>query len=373
MQSLFISCPKGLEELLKNELLSLGFEAAFTGSGFSVPFSMQAIYKINYCSRLATRVLLPISEFRCRDQNELYAKVRAVRWSNFLSLKKTFAIDANVINHPGFNNSHFAGLIVKDAICDQFREQTGERPNVEVATPDVQLNLFINGNTAILSIDTSGAPLYKRGWRKQSVDAPLQESLAAALLLLSGFDGKRILCDPFCGSGTLLVEAAMIATHTPAGFYRKAWGFLHLPDFNEQEWLAIKKEADNKKIALKKDKIIGSDQDPKAIDIAYANLREAGFEREIPVLNREIARFRYPLSPSLVVTNPPYGLRLDNSIDIFKALGKFIQERCTPKTPAYVLCPETPWIKETGLELKSSHPFISGGLDVVLHQLELPS
>lgn len=190
---LFVSCPKGLEILLASELGNLGYTNTTTSyCGVYVNgVDFDAIYRINYCSRLASRVLMPLSKFRCRDAKSLYAELRKVDWSRYLKKGKTFAIDANV-SHPNIRNSLYAAQVAKDAICDQIRENSGWRPSVNVKDPSVQLNLFVGQNSAVMSFDTSGSPLYKRGYRQETVGAPLQETLAAAILKLAEYKGNEV-------------------------------------------------------------------------------------------------------------------------------------------------------------------------------------
>ena len=243
---LFVTCGQGMEALLIQELETLGYPLTTAGyRGVKVAsVEIDAIYRINYCSRLAGRVFLPLTAFQCRDAKDLYKAASKINWTDYISSEKTFAIDANV-SHPRLRNSLFAAQVVKDAICDHFRDKTGERPSVDVKNPDVQLNLFIHNESCVISFDTSGHSLHKRGYREETVEAPLQETMGAALLKLANYQGNEIFYDPCCGSGTLLIEAALIASKTPPGFLRRQWGFFHLPDYNESTWLQYKMEADD--------------------------------------------------------------------------------------------------------------------------------
>src|ERR1700733_2435215 len=200
---LFVSCGEGLEELLVEELQELGYSELRKGfrGVYVVNASFRAIYHLNYCSRIASRVLLPLKKFRCYNARSLYQELLAIDWSSYLSLNQTFAIDSNVTHHQ-LRNSLFAAQVAKDAICDQFRERTGSRPSVDVAKPDVQINLFIREPFGVIGIDTSGTPLHKRGYRLESIEAPIQKTLAAAILRIAKYRGEDFLCDPCCGSGT---------------------------------------------------------------------------------------------------------------------------------------------------------------------------
>lgn len=372
MDNLFIICPFYLESHLAAELARLGISGARqVHGGVYVPHTEEAIYKINYCSRLATRVLLPLAEFPCRDREDLYKEAKKIDWSLYLDLKKTFAIDANVVSHPALRNSLFAALVVKDAICDSLREKWGERPSVDIASPDVQFNLFVNKGRATLSVDTSGAPLYKRGYRTQSALAPLQENIAAGLLILAGFTAEESLCDPFCGSGTILIEAALMATRTPPGFFRKAWGFLHLPDFSPSAWGKVKEEADKQITPLPPHKIYGADKDAAALEICRENLKATRFHKAIELTHREIASYRPPAPPTLIVSNPPYGKRLQTSHSLYASAGKFSKDQGAQLKKTYLLNPDVQLIRATGLRLGKSYPLYTGGLNLDLFPLSV--
>lgn len=368
-QQIFVTCPGGLEALLMDELTQLGFSSLRAGvRGVFVPQSMEAVYKINYCSRLATRVLWPLAQFRCKDQQSLYAAAKKIRWSDYLTPRKSFAIDANV-QHRNLKNSLFASLVVKDALCDVMRDQFGERPSVNVGNPDVQLNLFIHDEHAVISLDTSGMPLYKRGYRLQTGVAPIQESLAAALLSLAKYTPEEVLCDPFCGSGTLLIEAAMQSTKTAAGFFRKSWGFVHLPIFSEQAWLRVKQEADAKRVPLPRSKIFGNDKDPSIIRLCRGLLKTTDYPVDLE--SQDISLYRPRVPPTLVVCNPPYGKRLEADKEMYRDLGKFLKTQCAPNVRAHVLTSDSQLIAATGLPIKNRFPLFSGGLKVSLYELDL--
>ncbi len=360
---LFATCTRGLETLLKKELEGLGISEGQTGaSGVYLPYTIEHIYKVNYCSRIATRLLVPLARFSCTGREDLYKQIGKIDWTRFLTLDTSFAVDANIQETPAFTNSHFAALVVKDAICDQLRKKLGGRPWINRKTPAIQLNLYINRGEAILNLDTSGAPLFKRGWREATMVAPLQETLAAALLFGSGYLPSDVLFDPFCGSGTFLVEAAMMSSKTPAGFYRKNWGFFHLPEHNEEQWLAFKSEQDAKRIPLTPGKLFGVDKCSETLDSAYANLRNAGFDNAVTLIERPIEQLRHPIAPSLVVANPPYGVRLEVNQDVLRGFGKWLEKH---KVQAYLIYPEEGKLEEAlGRPCKPLFSFYNGGLEV---------
>ncbi len=358
MGEIFVTCASGIEPLLIEELQQLGIHTLRKGfRGVYVAQEMEAVYLINYCSRLATRVLWPLAQFSCPDREALYQAAKKIEWPLYLDLEKTFAIDANV-SHPQLRNSLFAALVVKDAICDRLRESLGGRPSIDIKEPDLQLNLFIHRGQATLSLDTSGVPLYKRGWRLHSIEAPLQETLASAILQRAHYSKEEILCDPFCGSGTFLIEAAMLATQTPAGFFRKTWGFVNLPQFSCDAWLKVKQTADQKRSPLPKGKLCGADRDPQAVEICKSHLKTTGFD--IDIACQEIRAYHPPYSPTLIVTNPPYGKRLEASAAAYRDLGKFA------KCKSFTLAPDNRLMQASGLRIHRSFPLSNGGLPVTL-------
>lgn len=366
---IFISCADHLETLLTEELKALGLADLRLGyRGIYAPNTMENIFKINYLSRLATRVLLPIAQFSCPDPETLYTEAKKIPWLDYLDENKTFAIDAN-IKHPLIRHSLYGAQVVKDAVCDVIREKNGNRPSVDVKNPDVQLNVFIQNKRATISIDTSGAPLYKRGWKEISGEAGLPETLAAAILIHAGYSEREILCDPFCGAGTFLIEAAMMATQTPAGYFRKKWGFVHLPGFNITEWEEFKNHWDQKRRPLESQKIIGSDSDAESIRICKQHLRKTDFEKEILLIHSPVSKFTPPRSPTLLVTDPPFGKRLHAPPGIYQDLGKFLKTKCTSAPWGYLLTSSYHLVRATGCTVLSERSLQHGGLTVGLYQL----
>ncbi|HRD56124.1 MAG TPA: THUMP domain-containing protein [Parachlamydiaceae bacterium] len=365
---LFVSCSFGLEEVLLNELQSFGYlksRKGYLGVHLEVP-NFEAIYRINYLSRIAARVLLPLTDFFCYDQKGLYKGASKVDWANYIKPGKTIAIDANV-NHKHLRNSLFAAQVVKDAICDQLREKRGFRPDIDVKYPDVQLNLFIHENACIISFDTSGSPLYKRGYRQETVEAPLQESLAAGLLMLAGYKGDEVLYDPCCGSGTFLIEAALIATNTAPGFLRKKWGFSSLPEFSEEAWIKTKAEIDQKRIPLSNHKIFGSDLNKTSLFACKLNLKAAGFLQEIEVSQGDVKEIRPPVAPNFIITNPPYGKRLEGQEaylqNLYRAIGEFMKTKAEKPAKGFVFTGSLELAKQVGLASKKRHILNNGGID----------
>jgi putative N6-adenine-specific DNA methylase len=359
---LFVSCAGALEPLLAEELKELGItgiEQSFRG--IFLPKKIENVYLVNYASRIATRVLWPLCSFPCPDKESLYRGTRTINWKDYLNPKMTFSIDANVTPHPTIKNSHFAALVVKDAICDAQREAFSDRSTIDLSNPDLQLNLFLHKGKATLYLDTSGQPLFKRGYRIATGEAPLQESLAAAILRLAKYEPETdILADPFVGSGTFLIEAAMMATRTPAGYFRKRFGFEAMPEFSASSWKSIKEQLDSKRHPLQPGKLFGADQDVSSVELCRKHLDRTGFGA-IDVVTRPVERFRPKKAPSLVVANPPYGKRLTQSKDLFDHFKHFL-ETTGPRT-AYFL---TPAGQHIDMPCRKAFSCLNGGLEVDL-------
>ena len=372
---IFVTCSEGLELLLKDELAQMGYNDLHPGfRGVYVnEVDFEAVYRINYCSRLAVRVLLPLARFRCMDQRALYNAISDLDWLKYLPRGKTFAIDANV-SHKNLRNSLYAAQVAKDAICDQYRERTGSRPNVSIKNPDVQLNLFIRNDKATLSFDTSGVPLFKRGYRLEGGEAPIQETLAAALLMMAQYKGDEIFCDPCCGSGTLLIEAALMASHTPPGYIRTHWGFMYLPEFSSLAWLKVKNEADKNRKPLAPGHFFGCDINKDAARICKTNLRASGFHAQIEIQQRDFREYTPSIPPNFIMTNPPHGIRLettDQLRNLYRALGEFLKNKSAKPARGFIFTGNLELAKEVGLNAKQKHVVSNNGIDSRLMEYEL--
>jgi len=375
VKKLFVTCSQGLEPLLTEELKEMGYATireGFRGVHVEVP-SIEAIYRINYLSRLGGRVLLPLTDFRCFTQNDLYKAASEIDWAQYIAPGKTFAIDANV-NHRKLKNSLYAAQVVKDAICDRLRKERGLRPSIDTKEPDVQLNLFIHQDHAILSFDTSGQPLHKRGYRIETVEAPLQETLAAAVLRIAKYDGEETLYDPCCGSGTFLIEAALIATKTAPGYLRTRWGFSQLPEFSQEEWLKIKTAIDADRVPLRHGKIHGSDKSRNAVRASKLNLRAAGFLQLVDVREADFRDVVPSAIPNLVVVNPPYGRRLEDEevlVRVYRALGDFMKQKTSKPARGFIFTGSLNLAKEVGLAPKRRYVMNNSGIESRLLEFDL--
>ena len=347
-------------EKIKNSYHGVFFEA-----------DHETLYRITYCTRFFTRIFAPLLRFDCHSTKYLYQTAQKIDWSKFFSVHETFAINANVADSK-IRHSRYAALCLKDAIVDQFRDKFDRRPNVETINPDCWINLFIHNNKATINIDIAGGSLHRRGYRKDALDAPMQETLAAALIEASGWNGERPLYDPFCGSGTLLCEALMKVTNTPAGFFRDHFGFEQLPDFDSAAWKNVEKEGAANIKKLEKNLIIGSDMDREAVKIARKNLETFDDGQNVNLMTRRFQDVQ-ELKNVTIVANPPYGIRLgdkDSVANLMKEFGDFLKQRCTGST-AVIYFGDKDMVKKQGLKPSLKMEIKNGGLDGRLCKYEL--
>ncbi len=368
----FCQVAHGLEELAADELKELGardIQTQYRGVRFSGDHGI--LYRCNYRSRLVSRILAPLATFGCHSDKVLYRKAGQIDWGRFLDTGDTFAVYANVSDSK-INHSKYAALRLKDAVVDQFRDRTGKRPSIDSKNPDVWISLNVRRNQAVISIDTSGGPLHKRDYRVGSYDAPLQETLAAAMIRLSGYTGEQPLLDPMCGSGTLLAEALMVAGRVPAGYRRKKWGFQKLPDFEPETWNREKQDADGQVRPVADGLITGSDINQGAVTAAMTNLGRIPGGDGVRIRRIDFRESR-GLENGILVTNPPYGVRLGEQRDaeaLMKDLGDFLKQKCTGTT-AWILCGSTGLVKHVGLRSSKRIPLFNGPLETRLIQVEI--
>jgi putative N6-adenine-specific DNA methylase len=360
----FAQVAQGLEDLARKEMQQLGaleIKPGYRGVYFSA--DKASLYRLNYCSRLLSRILAPLIRFDCHSDKYLYKTASRIDWLSLLDLNNTFAVKANV-SHSKITHSQFAALRLKDAIVDIFRKKTGKRPDIDTREPDVLLNLHIQNNKATIYLDTSGSSLHRRGYRQKSIIAPMQEIVAAAIIQLSGWDGSRPLVDPMCGSGTLLCEAMMHYCRIPAGFLRKKFGFASLPDFDEKIWTAVKKKEDSRIRILPHGLIRGSDNSAEAVKAAKDNTScfEQGSNIELSVNSFQNLG---SVENSVIISNPPHGIRLnagENISDLMKQLGNFLKQKCKG-SEVFLYFGNRELIKNIGLKPTWKKIIVSGGLD----------
>jgi putative N6-adenine-specific DNA methylase len=368
----FAQIADGLEELGAAELADMGatrLQPVRRGIHFTA--GRADLYRINYATRLCSRVLAPLRTFTCPDAKSIYREAGRIDWSRFFHVDQTFAVFASTAG-SSVPHSRFAGQTLKDAVVDQFREGFGRRPNVDPLTPDVWINLFIHKDRGIVSIDTSGGSLHRRGYRTTSVDAPMQETVAAAMVRLSGWDGQRPLIDPMCGSGTLIIEAAMVHCRIPAGRLRRRFGFQQLPDYDPDLWQSVKAESDQGIRTLPERLIYASDIHPAAVSAARTNCRSLPQTRRINVLRRDIFSIER-LDNHTILCNPPYGIRMQGAADLgafYRQLGDFFKQRCKG-AEAYVYFGNREMLKYIGLKPSWKRPLRNGGLDGRVAKFEM--
>ena len=312
----------GLEDILAEELRALGADAVETGRRMvSFKGDKAMLYKANFHCRTALRILKPVAHFRAENADEVYEAVKAVEWEQYLSPERTFAVEA-VIYSENFRHSKFVAYRTKDAIADRFMERTGQRPSVRLSNPDMAIHIHISHNECTLALDSSGESLHKRGYRVTGGEAPLNEVLAAGMILMTGWRGQSHFVDPMCGSGTLLIEAAMIALNIPPGIYRKAFAFERWADFDPDLFDAIcnddSAERDFDFLCH------GADISAEAIRRTEQNVRSAGLSRHITLRNLPFQQFTRAPQPAILVTNPPYGERIatDNVAELYGMIGE---------------------------------------------------
>jgi 23S rRNA (guanine2445-N2)-methyltransferase len=332
---------------------------------------LEHVYRINLWARLLTRVLAPLLTFSCHSTEYLYTTAMKMEWEKLISPDNTFAIFATVSNSK-ITHSQYASLKLKDAIADYFTEKYGKRPDVNREDPDVWINLHIDKNKAHISLDTSGGSLHKRGYRLNSVPAPMQETLAAAVIRISGWNGDTPLFDPMCGSGTLLAEALLHYSRTPSAFFRKKFGFELLPDFDESTWQKIKDDAKRIRRLLLDNLLSGCDIELRAVNAARGNLNSLQNGHLVRVQKRDF-REHPGLENGVLVCNPPYGIRLGEEKkleSLYKDLGDFLKQKCKGST-AWIYCGNRNLIPHLGLKPSRKIPLVSGNLDGRLLKVEV--
>lgn len=362
--SYFAQIADGLEAIGMAELADLGaidLRAAHRGIHFKA--DREALYRINYCTRLCTRVLAPIKTFTCPDADAIYEAARGIAWTRFFSPDHTFAVFASTAG-SSVPHSQYAGLKLKDAVADHFRAAFGRRPNVDARAPDLWINLHIEKRRGTISIDTAGGSLHRRGYRTRRVEAPMQETVAAAMVALSEWDGRLPLVDPMCGCGTLIIEAAMAHCRIPAGFLRRRFGFERLPDYDSRIWQRVKTLADQRIRKLPDGLVSGGDIDPQAVAATRANCKMVPHARRVNVLRMDFRQIGL-LENRIILCNPPYGIRLKGNSRIehfYRQLGDFLKRRCRG-SQAYIYFGNREMIKHIGLKPSWKKPLRNGGLD----------
>ena len=361
---------QGLEEVLAKELTELGASdieignrmVAFTGD-------KAMLYKANFCLRTAIRILKPIKHFKAQTADEVYDNVKAIHWEDFLSVNKSFAVDAVVFSNE-FRHSKFVAYKVKDAIVDYFRDKTGERPSVRINNPDVLINIHIAEDRCTLSLDSSGESLHRRGYRQEAVEAPLNEVLAAGMILMTGWKGECDLIDPMCGSGTIPIEAALIARNIAPGVFRKEFAFEKWNDFDQDLFDSIYNDDSNEREFTHK--IYGYDNNPKANEIAIRNVKAAGLSKDIELRIQAFQQFEQPKEKSIIITNPPYGERIstDDLLGLYQMIGERLKHAFSGND-AWILSYRDECFDQIGLKPSIKTPLYNGALECQFRKYQL--
>jgi putative N6-adenine-specific DNA methylase len=373
-EKFFATCGRGIEPMLADELRALGAEDVVPGRG-GVAFAgdLALLYRANLWLRTAIRVLRPILEATVASPDELYDAVRGLDWSRYLTPQHTLAVDANVRDSQ-ITHSKYAALRVKDAICDQFVERCGRRPSVDVEEPMIGLNLHVYRDRAVLSLESSGESLHKRGYRPILTRAPLNESLAAALILRTGWHGKVAFVDPLCGSGTLPIEAAWLALRRPPGLTRRRFGFMGWMDYDVALWTELRDEARRGVGKALPVPIVGADVRGDAVSFAINNARAAGIGHLLRFDKRDLKDFVAPAgAPGIVLCNPPYGERIGEEKELrglYRLLGEVFTQRCAGWT-AWVFTGNPRLASAIGLPPAEEVPLYNGKIPCRLLRFEM--
>lgn len=351
----------GLEGVLSNELKALGAKNIEAGRRV-VTFSgdKRLLYKANLSLRTALRILVPIKSFKVSNIEDVYIGVRSIEWDTIFPVEKTFLIEQTIYSDI-VSNTRFATYKAKDAIADYFNEKYGKRPNVSVANPDIFINLHISNNNCTVSLDSSGEPLYKRGYRVAQTLAPMNEVLAAGLVLLSGWDGKSNFMDPMCGSGTIAIEAALIARNIAPGIFRKHFAFEEWNDFNAD--LLDELYNDDSSETEFKHKIYASDINRAAVDTARKNIAAASVSKNIELTVSDFMELTPPPSPLCVITNPPYGERIKADMErLYSAMGSTLKHKYADTT-CHIISSSREGFNALGLKPSSSLKLFNGEIE----------
>ena len=372
MECFFSPCPRGLENVLKDELLGLGAKHVHVvegGVGFEGEFAL--CYAVNLHSRIASRVLWRVGSGPYRSERDVYEGAHALVWPQWFSVERTIRVDIAAIRAP-VKSLEFVVLRVKDAVCDAFRGACGARPDVDTAAPDVRIHVFLTASEYTLYLDTSGEPLFKRGYRHAAGEAPLRENLAAGILRLTGWEAGTPLLDPMCGSGTILCEAAMIATHRAPGLERE-FGFEKLAVHDAKAWTRAKDAARRAVATPAELSIYGSDRYGEALKLARANLGALGLGHAVRLKQADILEMPAPSDAGILVTNPPYGVRLqdqDALAELYPRLGDALKKKYAGWI-AYIFTGDLRAAKLIGLAPSRRTPLYNGALECRLFEFRI--
>ena len=373
MNNYFATVARGLEAIAAGELEQLGaknIRPDFTGVHFQGDKAL--LYRVNLWARTIFRVLVPVAEVKSYNAQQLYRSVQKLNWADHLHPDMSIAVNCTGKNNH-LNHTHFTALQIKNAIVDWQRDKYGKRSNIDVNHPDLLINAHIHQNHCILSLDSSGASLHRRGYRPAMGIAPLKETLAAALITMSEWTPDLPFLDPLCGSGTLAIESALKALNIAPGLYRQQFGFQTWLDFDRSLWQQIKQEAKESQLSQLSVPIIGSDRDLDLIEQAKVNAHNCGLEQQVKFHQRELSQIEAPADKGIIICNPPYGQRLGKAEELgglYKLLGDVFKQRFTGWT-AYILTGNKELAKKIGLRTSRRLPIYNGSLPCTLLKYEL--
>tara|TARA_B100001769_G_scaffold88097_1_gene67335 strand:- start:2314 stop:3456 length:1143 start_codon:yes stop_codon:yes gene_type:complete len=368
----FASCPRGLEDILQKELLVINAsDLEKVDGGILFTGNHEVLYKANISSRVATRIMYLVKKGVYENEEDIFKSALDVNWSSLFEVNKTIKVSTTAIKCP-LKSVDFMTLRIKDAICDFFRKKFGKRPSVEVREPDIKVHLFLERNNFSLYLDASGNPLYQRGFRAASVEAPIKENLAAGIIELSGWKPGQAFLDPMCGSGTFLIEAALIATNQAPGL-RRDFGFMAWKNFDKALFKNIKKSYQNAIIQKDFLRIYGSDKDLRAIRVSKKNLVLAGFEDCIQLACKQFKEIKPPLDEGVLVTNPPYGERIGDDEELDNAYPDWARtlKQSFAGWRTYFLTNDFRMPKLMRLAPSKKTPLFNGALDCRLFEIKM--
>jgi putative N6-adenine-specific DNA methylase len=372
-ESFFASCPRGLEASLVTELTALGASYVTpTDGGVGFAGALDLAYHANLESRLASRILWRVAHGRYRNEDELYALAYGVDWLQYFKVERTLRVDVSATRSP-LQSLEFATLKIKDAVCDRFREASGKRPSVDKQRPDIRVHAFLTEREATFYLDTSGEALFKRGYRREADLAPLRENLAAGLVALSGWTPGMPLLDPMCGSGTIAIEAALIAADRAPGLAR-TFGFQKLAWYDGPTWQRIRQRAhDRVRSAPGAPTIFASDLDGRILDQCRRNLAAAGVAEFVQIDEADVLARTAPAAAGVLIANPPYGVRLESDAMLtafYPKLGDALKQRF-PGWTAYLLTGDPRLAKLIGLKPSRRTPLYNGAIECRLFRFEI--
>ena len=370
----FATCPRGLEALLADELLvQRALKILVTDGGVSFEGNLDTMYRVNLHSRIATRVMSRVGQGSYSSEEDIYKATFKLNWPGWFKVNQTIRVKVTGVKCP-LKSLDFVTLRIKDAVCDRFREEGALRPSVSVRDPDVRIHAYLTQDQYQLYLDTSGAPLYQRGFRDVSVIAPLRENLAAGILMLTGWQPGMPILDPMCGSGTFLIEAAMMAVNQPPGMKRN-FGFQKLTSFDESLWKKIETEALHQMKPIEFLDIYGSDIDLRAVRVTRHNLKVAGLEEVAKVLQSDFVKLEPPTAEGTLVTNPPYGQRIGEDEDlkeVYPVWAKHMKESFGGWN-TYFLTADLEMPKDMRLKPTKKTPLFNGALECRLFEIKMVS